>query len=112
MNAMSGSAVCYREYPTCEALQGTVRAWFSFSEPVEIQSGTRPVSWELEFDAGERLCAPGFADGHACIVFSLEKQYCPDGVWHSCSESPRGDAIGPMTLPSPPSVPARRESVG
>ncbi len=45
MSAMSGSAVCYREYPPCEALRGTVRAWFSFSELVETERGTHWTNW-------------------------------------------------------------------
>lgn len=109
---MSDAAVRYREYPPGDALRGRVRAFFSFSEPSEGERGLRRVSWEMQFGAGERVCAPGFADAHACIVFSFEKQYCPDGIWRTGSGFSRGEMIGPMTAPSPPSVPARRESIG
>lgn len=108
---MRSGAVHYREYAPCGALRDSVRAVFSFSEAGEEPS-SRPVLWEAQFGPGERLCAPSFADAHPCIVFSFERYYGPEGVWRSGSERSRGEVIGPMTAPGPPSVPARRESIG
>jgi AraC-like DNA-binding protein len=108
---MSRAAVRYREYTPCGALRGSVRALFSFCEPIE-QSTNRPASLEVQFGSGERVCAPTFADGHASIVFSFARHYCPDGVWRSCSELSTGSVMGPVTTTGPPSVPVRPESIG
>jgi AraC-like DNA-binding protein len=108
---MSRTAVRYREFRPCGALRGSVRALFSFSQPIE-KSTDRPVSLEVQFGSGERLCAPTFADGHACIVFSFPRHYCPDGAWRSVSEPATGSAMGPMTAAGPLFVPARPESIG
>lgn len=105
-------AVLYREYSPCEALRGSVRALFSFSEPRPDASSALPILWEVQFGPGERSCAPTFADGHASIVFGFEKRYCPDGAWRPCSASSNGVLIGPTTIPGPPSVPYRAESIG
>jgi AraC-like DNA-binding protein len=109
---MRFAGACYREYQPCEALRGWVRALFSFSEPGEARSPTRPVLLDVQFERTERFCAPTFADAHLCIVFTLEKHYCPDGLWRRSSLLAGADAIGPMTFPGPPSVPARAESIG
>jgi AraC-like DNA-binding protein len=111
MVEMPPVSVRYREYAPCEALRGRVRALFSFSEPVEEPS-RRSVLLDVRFGGGEWFCAPTFADAHPCIVFNFENCYCPDGVWRHRSIFPRGDVIGPMTFPGPPSVPARSESIG
>jgi AraC-like DNA-binding protein len=108
---MQAAGVRYREYAPCEALRGWVRALFSFSEPVEEPS-RRAILVEVQFGPGERLCAPGFADAHSCIVFDFDKQYGPDGTWHPSSLLPRADLIGPMTFPGPLSVPVRAEGIG
>lgn len=108
---MSRATVRYREYTPCGALRGLVRALFSFSEPIE-ESTERPISLEVQFGPGERVCAPTFADGHACIVFGFPRHYYPDGVWRSASEPATGSAMGPMTTAGPTSVPARPESIG
>lgn len=108
---MSGGAVRYREFRPCGALRGSVRALFSFSEPIE-ESTSRPVALEVQFSSGERLCAPTFADAHVSIVFSFARHYCPDGMWRSALESSTGNAMGPMTTAGPPSVPVRPESIG
>jgi AraC-like DNA-binding protein len=108
---MSRAAVCYREFRPCGALRGSVRALFSFSEPIE-ESTERPVSLEVWFGSGERVCAPTFADAHACIVFSFARHYCPDGAWRSVAERATGSVMGPMTTAGPMCVPARAESVG
>ena len=105
------AGVRYREYAPCEALRGWVRALFSFSEP-DAAPPTRRILLDFRFGRGERFCAPTFADVHPCIVLYFGKHYCPDGVWRQCSIPPRGDVIGPMTVPGPPSVPARAESLG
>ncbi|HJT88375.1 MAG TPA: AraC family transcriptional regulator [Bryobacteraceae bacterium] len=108
---MRSGAVRYREYAPCGALRDSVRAVFSFSESSEEPS-SRPVLWEAQFGHGERVCAPSFADAHPCIVFSFERYYGAEGVWRSRSEPSRGEVIGPMLAPGPPSVPVRRESIG
>lgn len=83
---MSRGAVRYREFRPCGALLASVRALFSFSEPIE-ESTNRPVTLEVKFRSGERVCAPTFADAHVSIVFSFVRHYCPDGVWRSALES-------------------------
>ena len=108
---MLPARVRYREYAPSEALRGWVRALFSFSELGE-EPATRRVLLDVRFDRGERLCAPTFADAHPCIVFNFGKHYCPDGIWRPYCIPPKGDVIGPMTVPGPPSVPARAESLG
>jgi hypothetical protein len=108
---MSFASVRYREYAPCEALRGYVRALVSFSEPDE-QRLTRPVLLDVRFERGERFCAPTFADAHSSISFTFERHYCPDGKWRPNSILPGGYVMGPLTFPSPPSVPARAECVG
>ena len=108
---MSPGGVRYREYAPCEALRGWVRALFSFVETTEEPS-TRRVLLDVQFDRGERFCAPTFADAHSCIVFSFERRYCPDGIWRRNSPDAGGNVIGPRTFAGPPFVPERAESVG
>jgi len=111
MTGMWFAGARYREYRPCEALRGWVRALFTFSEPGEDRS-TRPALLDVQFEKSERFCAPTFADAHLCIVFTFEKHYSPDGIWHRNSVRAGADAIGPMTFPGPPSVPARAASIG
>jgi AraC-like DNA-binding protein len=101
----------YREYAPCAALRGYVRAIFSFSEPDE-ELPARQALLDVQFERGERICAPAFADAHSCIVFSSDKVYYPDGAWRRSSAVPRGDLIGPLTHAGAPSVPARAECIG
>ena len=108
---MSRAAVRYREFRPCCALRGSVSALFHFSEAI-VEATDRPVSLELQFSSGERVCAPTFADGHACIVFGFPRYYSPDGAWRSASERAAGSVMGPVTTAGPLCVPARAESIG
>ncbi len=104
-------AVRYREYLPSPALRNSARSFFTFREPNNEHAARRAL-WEIQFGSSERLCAPTFADGHACIVFNFEREYCPDGIWRRCPEKSSAILLGPMTAPGPPVVPTRRESRG
>ena len=103
--------VRYREYAPSEALRGYVHALFSFSAHCEEQT-KRGVLLDVRFTPGERSCAPTFADAHASLVFTFEQCYYPDGHWRRNSVPCRGEVIGPLTAPGPPSVPVRPQSIG
>ena len=103
--------VQYREYAPCAALRRTVGALFSFHEP-DPHPPAVPVLFELTFATGDRICAPTFADGRACIVFNFDRVYGADGIWRSAAPSPIAVIVGPTTRPGPPIVPARPATIG
>jgi AraC-like DNA-binding protein len=109
---MSPLVVRYREYAPCVALRDSVRAFFSFAEPVTDDMASRTILCEIPFSPGDLFCSPTFADGHASLVFSFPRVCRADGVWQSCSIVPCGDLIGPSTMVGSSSLAARAEAVG
>ena len=109
---MEHAVTCYREYRPCAALQGLVRAYFTFAPAEERDAlGAEPVR-EVAFGVGESFCSPLFADGHASIVFSFPRVCRVGGVWQAGGVGPRGDVIGPMTTVGSNSLEDRPEMVG
>ena len=87
---------CYREFAPHPALQGRVRALFSFSARAEPTPPPRRVTFEICFAAGDRYSSPLFADGNASIVFDLGASVHANGVWRESSVGNCGKVIGPM----------------
>jgi AraC-like DNA-binding protein len=104
--------VRYREYAPCAALRDSVRAFFSFAEPVTNDPASRATLCEISFSPGHIFCSPMFADGHASLVFNLPRACRADGVWRACPGVPRGDLIGPSTMVGASSLAERAEAVG
>ena len=104
--------VRYREYAPCAALRDSVRAFFSFAEPVTNDMASRTILCEVPFRPGDLFCSPMFADGHASLVFSFPRVCRADGVWQSCPTTPRADVVGPAIMVGSSSLAARAEAVG
>jgi AraC-like DNA-binding protein len=87
---------CYREFEPQPALQGRVRALFSFSSRLEPASPRRRMLCEFLFGPGDRFTSPPFADGSSSLVFDLGQSLSIAGVWHQ-NAGARGVVIGAMS---------------
>jgi AraC-like DNA-binding protein len=91
---MERIVACYREFVPHPALQGKVRALFSFTAHVE-PSPSRRITFEKRCAPGDPYSSPSFADGASSIVFDLGMIFHPDGTWEG-SAAVLGKVIGPM----------------
>jgi AraC-like DNA-binding protein len=89
----------YREFVPCPALQGSVRALFSFTSHPDVDPG-RPITLEMRCVGGYESSMPLFADGSASIVFDVGAVFYPDGTWRE-SGALGGRVIGAMRRVKP-----------
>jgi AraC-like DNA-binding protein len=92
---------CYREFAPPPALEGYVRALFSFTSRTEPTSPSRRVTLEIRVAAGDRYRAPMFADGNGSVVFDLGTDFHTEDVWHDGTLAVSGRVIGPMRKVTP-----------
>jgi AraC-like DNA-binding protein len=91
----------YREFVPHPALQGSVRALFSFTSQAEPCSPRR-ITLQMRCATGVPCPSPMFADGNSSIVFDLGTIFRPDGTWHDCAAALGGKVIGAMRRARPP----------
>ena len=108
---MERPVTCYREYAPHPALEGRIRALFSFgparSEPRLAQRITR----EVRFGAGAAYSAT-FADGDGSIVIELGRLGQADGSWQDAAARAGAVVMGAMSRAGEPHGSDLPEMVG
>jgi AraC-like DNA-binding protein len=100
----------YREFEPHPALQGRVRALFSFTSTSDAEpSPSRRITFQLAWAVREPCFAPSFADGSSSIVFDLGTVLRPTGIWCDSAAMLGGKVIGPMRRASAVAPNFRRE---
>jgi AraC-like DNA-binding protein len=93
------SGAWYREFVPCPALQGSVRALFSFTSRPDPDP-RRAMTLEMSCVGSYESSLPLFADGNASIVFDAGMVFYPDGIWRD-SGAFGGRVIGAMRRVKP-----------
>ena len=112
MKTMLPPAVYYREFAPCEALREHVRAFISFTPPMERPSGGRPLLREVHLSERDLFCPHSFADAHISLVFSFERAWVCGSHWQHASSAPHGTVVGPMSAAGTAPLDTRPETVG
>jgi AraC-like DNA-binding protein len=102
---------CYREFAPHPALQGSVRALFSFTPRAE-PNPSRRITFEMRCGADDACPSPMFADGNGSIVFDLGTIFQPDGTWRDSVAALGGKVIGAMRCGRAPSSVGLPAAVG
>jgi AraC-like DNA-binding protein len=91
------SVACYREFAPHPALEGLIRAWFSFVPKPETVPACRRITREVVFGPGDPFSAPLFADGNSSLVVRFGRSCHADGSWKRNLPGAHGVVIGAVS---------------